>query len=400
MIRRIKLHWDVPELARLGWKGSLTVRFYILADGTVADAKILRSSGIPPFDNAAFQAIIKSSPFRPLPAELHEEREGVTDHLLLQHARRAGGGAGQAVNDPDADPRGPRVGARPWPSSAARRNPDRALPRDRPLPAAPGIPGRAGQPGPRARSSGEPCYPSLAAVPPDIRIDIVDVFRRSEFVADVAAQAIARRVPFLFMQLGVVDEASARLPGGGGDRRRHGPLHPGRAREARDSPEIEECRPPAPAFSCMSRNGTRRLRRKMFIMEKNHQTRSFLFRADRGRRRLRHGGRELRSTSRRAPRPSGKPRRPPRSAPASACAAVLRRHRAGGDAVGRLDHVDRHRQGTPGPPPAAEPVRGRGRSVRVLLRPSGQPAAASRTTRSTRRSRAAPASSSRRTATS
>jgi len=78
MIRRIKLHWDVPELARLGWKGSLTVRFYIRADGTVEDAKILRQSGVPPFDNAAFQAIIKSSPFRPLPAELHEEREGVT----------------------------------------------------------------------------------------------------------------------------------------------------------------------------------------------------------------------------------------------------------------------------------------------------------------------------------
>ena len=78
MIRRIKLHWDVPELARLGWKGSLSVRFYIMADGTVADAKIIRVSGVPPFDNAAFQAILKSSPFRPLPADLHEEREGVT----------------------------------------------------------------------------------------------------------------------------------------------------------------------------------------------------------------------------------------------------------------------------------------------------------------------------------
>ena len=78
MVRRIKLHWEIPELARLGWKGSLTVRFYIMADGTVGDAKIIRYSGIPPFDNAALQAIIKSSPFRPLPEILHEEREGVT----------------------------------------------------------------------------------------------------------------------------------------------------------------------------------------------------------------------------------------------------------------------------------------------------------------------------------
>lgn len=78
MVRRIKLHWDVPELARLGWKGSLTVRFYIQKDGTVSDAKIIRYSGIPPFDNAALQAILKSSPFRPLPDALHEEREGVS----------------------------------------------------------------------------------------------------------------------------------------------------------------------------------------------------------------------------------------------------------------------------------------------------------------------------------
>ncbi|HEY3174073.1 MAG TPA: TonB family protein [Thermoanaerobaculia bacterium] len=78
MVRRIKLHWEIPELARLGWKGKLTIRFYILADGRVADATIIRRSGIPPFDFAALQAILKSSPFRPLPADLNESREGVT----------------------------------------------------------------------------------------------------------------------------------------------------------------------------------------------------------------------------------------------------------------------------------------------------------------------------------
>ncbi len=38
----------------------------------------------------------------------------------------------------------------------------------------------------------------------------MDVFRRSEYVAPVAEEAIARGVPFFFMQLGVEDEASAR----------------------------------------------------------------------------------------------------------------------------------------------------------------------------------------------
>jgi TonB family protein len=78
MVRRIKLHWEIPELARLGWKGKLTIRFFILADGHVADAKIVRGSGIPPFDFAALQAILRSSPFRPLPSDLGESREGVT----------------------------------------------------------------------------------------------------------------------------------------------------------------------------------------------------------------------------------------------------------------------------------------------------------------------------------
>jgi TonB family protein len=78
MVRRIKLHWEIPSLARLGWKGKLTIRFFILADGRVEGATIIRGSGVPPFDFAALQAILKSSPFRPLPNDLGSTREGVT----------------------------------------------------------------------------------------------------------------------------------------------------------------------------------------------------------------------------------------------------------------------------------------------------------------------------------
>lgn len=56
---------------------------------------------------------------------------------------------------------------------------------------------------------GERCYPSLAEVPRDVRIDVVDVFRRSEHVAPVAREAIVRGIPFFFMQLGVEDAAAA-----------------------------------------------------------------------------------------------------------------------------------------------------------------------------------------------
>jgi TonB family protein len=78
MVRRIKLHWDIPELARLGWKGRVTIRFFIRGDGRVEGATILSLSGVPPFDHAALQAILTSSPFRPLPRDLGSDREGVT----------------------------------------------------------------------------------------------------------------------------------------------------------------------------------------------------------------------------------------------------------------------------------------------------------------------------------
>lgn len=59
---------------------------------------------------------------------------------------------------------------------------------------------------------GETCYGSLLEIPPEVRVDIVDVFRRSSEVGKIADQAIARGVGFFFMQQGVVDEeAAARL---------------------------------------------------------------------------------------------------------------------------------------------------------------------------------------------
>ncbi len=57
---------------------------------------------------------------------------------------------------------------------------------------------------------GEKCYRSLAEIPAEIRVDIVDVFRRSEEVPPVADQAIARGTGFFFMQQGVVSPDSAK----------------------------------------------------------------------------------------------------------------------------------------------------------------------------------------------
>jgi len=50
---------------------------------------------------------------------------------------------------------------------------------------------------------GERCYPSLRDIPPDIKVDVVDIFRKPEHVPPVVEQAIERKVPVVWMQLGV-----------------------------------------------------------------------------------------------------------------------------------------------------------------------------------------------------
>jgi uncharacterized protein len=54
---------------------------------------------------------------------------------------------------------------------------------------------------------GEKAYPSLLEVPG--RIDIVNVFRRSQFVGEVVSQAIQLKVPAIWMQEEVINEEAA-----------------------------------------------------------------------------------------------------------------------------------------------------------------------------------------------
>jgi hypothetical protein len=55
---------------------------------------------------------------------------------------------------------------------------------------------------------GEPAYRSLADLPEPV--DIVDVFRRREYVDDIADQAIALGAKALWLQLGVVNSGAAK----------------------------------------------------------------------------------------------------------------------------------------------------------------------------------------------
>jgi len=67
-------------------------------------------------------------------------------------------------------------------------------------------PGLAGQ-----VALGETIYPDLAAIPSDIAIDMVDVFRAPEAVPDIVAQMLTHRpeAGVLWLQLGVIHAEAA-----------------------------------------------------------------------------------------------------------------------------------------------------------------------------------------------
>jgi uncharacterized protein len=55
---------------------------------------------------------------------------------------------------------------------------------------------------------GERCYPDLDSVPEPV--DLVDIFRRSEYVPEIVEAAIRKGAKAVWMQEGVVHEAAAR----------------------------------------------------------------------------------------------------------------------------------------------------------------------------------------------
>jgi predicted CoA-binding protein len=62
-----------------------------------------------------------------------------------------------------------------------------------------------------AEALGEKSYPSLLEMPLEFRekIDLVDVFRRPEYVDEIVEQAIRLKIPAIWLQEGVINERAA-----------------------------------------------------------------------------------------------------------------------------------------------------------------------------------------------
>jgi uncharacterized protein len=63
---------------------------------------------------------------------------------------------------------------------------------------------------------GERAYASLLDIPPEVHVDVVDVFRRAEQTPEVARQAVAIEARVLWLQEGIVSEEAARIATEGG----------------------------------------------------------------------------------------------------------------------------------------------------------------------------------------
>ena len=63
---------------------------------------------------------------------------------------------------------------------------------------------------------GEPAYASLLDVPAELRIDVVDVFRRSEDTPEIARQAVRIGAKVLWLQEGIVNDEAYRIATEGG----------------------------------------------------------------------------------------------------------------------------------------------------------------------------------------
>ena len=56
---------------------------------------------------------------------------------------------------------------------------------------------------------GERCYPSVSAIPE--AVDVVDGFRKSEEMVELAREAVAKNASVLWMQLGIRNEEAMRI---------------------------------------------------------------------------------------------------------------------------------------------------------------------------------------------
>lgn len=77
--RDIELVWEYPPSAlREGIQGRLIVEFRIRKNGTLMEARLVRSSGFSILDEEAIRAIQAAAPFHPIPTWIGKQRLAIS----------------------------------------------------------------------------------------------------------------------------------------------------------------------------------------------------------------------------------------------------------------------------------------------------------------------------------
>jgi protein TonB len=81
--QKIERIWKYPEeAARRGISGDLYIRFSIRRDGSLGEARLIRTSGYRDLDDAALKALSEAEPFWPLPDDWEQEELTITGHFI------------------------------------------------------------------------------------------------------------------------------------------------------------------------------------------------------------------------------------------------------------------------------------------------------------------------------
>ncbi|MGE0443830.1 MAG: TonB family protein [Vicinamibacterales bacterium] len=72
-VARVRRNWFIP-LSAMTMRGHVVIQFNIWKNGTITDVNIVQPAALDSFNNAAYNAIVSSSPVDPLPPEYPSEK--------------------------------------------------------------------------------------------------------------------------------------------------------------------------------------------------------------------------------------------------------------------------------------------------------------------------------------
>lgn len=80
--KAFELVWNYPSIAvRQGWQGVVSVEFTIQKDGSLKNVRVVQSSGYQILDQSVVDALVRASPYSPLPKGINKDKLKITGNF-------------------------------------------------------------------------------------------------------------------------------------------------------------------------------------------------------------------------------------------------------------------------------------------------------------------------------